>query len=668
MTKTKSLLKKGIILAMIALLTLIIIPQKGEAAYSTITSSKNVNYSMDIVKTDIKYNVFKNAPYNLPNSSLVSDSVNFIGSKYQAVKEVVTDNSRTWVNFKDLNGTEIGWVDKNAVKQGANFRVITASKIVNYSMEIVPTEITYNVYSNGPHNTPNSSLANNSSAYFNQKFRAVKEVETDSERTWVNFVDSVGKDMGWIDLNAVQSTEKMTKPLVSSYKVAGTNNSGYINVNWEPRANAISYKVGLFNGFNYQYVNVGNVTKWTTHGKKLWATTEELDEGKYELHIDGTGRELPIDPMKAYVSANKANPSVNYSDRLYYYVRVIAVYANGESPVSDASTTTMPFSDIENVSIISPAVDTNSGVLSIEWDELSQATGYKVWIFDGKLYHSYDVKNNLGWSSLGKGIWPSTDDILRGEKGLHNDGLGNEFAIDPSPVYILNSPTFSTSKVYYTRVTAYDANGETIAVHQNEDTSILEDDLEQLSVDDDAFGTSVNQEYTENEEGMVAEVYTGVEEADTPEGEEIEFADEPSLLRGVVSYWVLTGKTNTGKAYGPWRIGAAAKKSNAYGTLSYSESLTSSNSYTGTLKIPKTKVDASVGFNITKSRTQTAAMTVNVKKNKSYTIYHRRVYTTYKAPQKLKKVDSWTGQSYYASTSNLYLKKYSHIEFKAVEK
>lgn len=226
MTNKKSLLKKGFIMLMAALLTLVVIPQKGEAAYSDITSSKNVNYSMDIIKSDIKYNVFKNAPYNLPNSSLVSDSIDFIGSKYQAVKEVVTDNSRTWVNFKDLNGTEIGWVDKNAVKQGTNFRTITASKVVNYHMEIVPTEITYNVYSSGPHNTPNSALVNNSSAYFKQKFRAVKEVETDSERTWVNFVDSAGEDVGWIDINAVQSdgSAPMTVAEIEKYIEAGEEN------------------------------------------------------------------------------------------------------------------------------------------------------------------------------------------------------------------------------------------------------------------------------------------------------------------------------------------------------------------------------------------------------------------------------------------------------------
>ncbi|MBC1458507.1 SH3-like domain-containing protein [Listeria newyorkensis] len=666
MTNKRNLLKKGFIMFLVVLMTLVAIPQKGEAAYSTITSSKNVNYSMDIVKSDIKYNVFKNAPYNLPNSTLVADSVNFIGSKYQAVKEVVTDNSRTWVNFKDLNGTEIGWVDKNAVKQGANFRTVTASKVVNYSMEIVPTEITYNVYSNGPHNTPNSALVNNSSAYFKQSFRAVKEVETDSERTWVNFVDSTGKDMGWIDLNAVQSNEKMTKPVVTSHKL--TSNTGYLNLKWEPRANAVAYKVGFFNGYNYQYVNVGNVTSWSTQGKKIWATNEDLAVGKYQLHVDGAGSELPIDPLRTYVSANKANPSVNYTDRLYYYARVVAVYANGESPVSDANTATMPLSSIDNVSTISPAIDETSGVLSIEWDAVSQAVGYKVWIFDGKIFHPYDVKNNLGWSSQGKGIWPSADDTNQGRKELYDNGLGSELAINPAPVYHLNNPDFATTTDYYTRVTAYDVNGDTIALHQNQSISMESNLSEEDVIDDDAFGSGIDQGVVENEIGEKAEYYDPEIVADTPEGEEIEFDEGPPMLRAVVSYWVVASKTNTGKSYGPWRIGVASKKSNATGTLSYSESLTSSNSFTGTLKVPKTKVDASVGFNITKSVTKTAGMSVNVKKNKSYTIYHRRVYTTYKVPQKLKKVDSWTGQTYYGSTSYLYLKKFSHIEFKSVEK
>ncbi|MBC2676314.1 GW dipeptide domain-containing protein [Listeria booriae] len=464
MVNRKKLLKKGFIVLMVALLTLVVIPQKGEAAYSTITSSKNVNYSMDIVKTDIKYNVFKNAPYNLPNSTLVSDSVNFIGSKYQAVKEVVTDNSRTWVNFKDLKGTEIGWVDKNAVKQGANFRTVTASKVVNYPMEVVPTEITYNVYSNGPHNTPNSALVNNSSAYFKQAFRAVKEVETDSERTWVNFVDSTGKDMGWIDLNAVQSNEKMTKPVVTSHKL--TSNTGYLNLKWESRANAISYKVGFFNGYNYQYIDVGNVNSWSTQGKKIWATSADLVKGDYLLKFNGVGSELPMDPMRTYAAAHKKNPSTNYSDRLFYYTRVIAVYANGESPTSDAATVTMPLSTISGSEVEANGIDDATGSLDLYWEPQSDVSGYKIWLFDGKNYIPFDVKNEVEWHSQFRNIWPSNEQIQSGKSDILLDDSGTELSKTPSDLYNAKGSSYTTDE-YYTRVTAYDQNGDTVAYYNN---------------------------------------------------------------------------------------------------------------------------------------------------------------------------------------------------------
>ncbi|KMT62890.1 GW dipeptide domain-containing protein [Paenilisteria newyorkensis] len=464
MTNKRNLLKKGFIMFLVVLMALVAIPQKGEAAYSTITSSKNVNYSMDIVKSDIKYNVFKNAPYNLPNSTLVSDSINFIGSKYQAVKEVVTDNSRTWVNFKDLNGTEIGWVDKNAVKQGANFRTVTASKVVNYSMEIVPTEITYNVYSNGPHNTPNSALVNNSSAYFKQSFRAVKEVETDSERTWVNFVDSTGKDMGWIDLNAVQSNEKMTKPVVTSHKL--TSNTGYLNLKWEPRANAISYKVGFFNGYNYQYIDVGNVNSWSTQGKRIWATGADLGKGDYLLRFNGTGNELPMDPMRTYAAAYKKNPTTNYSDRLFYYTRVIAVYANGESPTSDASTVTMPLSSITGSEVEANGIDDAKGSLDLYWEPQSNVSGYKVWIFDGKNYIPFDVENEVEWHSQFRNIWPSKEQIQGGKSDILLDDSGTELSKTPSDLYKAKGSSYTTDE-YYTRVTAYDQNGDTVAYYNN---------------------------------------------------------------------------------------------------------------------------------------------------------------------------------------------------------
>lgn len=108
----KSLLKKLLLVILTIGILIPPLPLQGKAAASKITSKKNVHYSMDIVKTSTTYNVFGHAPYNTPGAKKLGNSVQYIGKKYQAVNEWVTDNKRTWVNFKDMDGKTIGWVDK----------------------------------------------------------------------------------------------------------------------------------------------------------------------------------------------------------------------------------------------------------------------------------------------------------------------------------------------------------------------------------------------------------------------------------------------------------------------------------------------------------------------------------------------------------------------------
>lgn len=147
--------------------------------------------------------------------------------------------------------------------------------------------------------------------------------------------------------------------------------------------------------------------------------------------------------------------------------------------------------------------------------------------------------------------------------------------------------------------------------------------------------------------------------------------DEPSTVpmpRGITSYWEIYSKAKNKNSNSAWTVATSAKKSNASGTLSYSRSFTSSNSYSGTLKVPKTKLDASIGFNVTKSTTATSSFSVKVKKNKSYKIYYRKVYKNYTVKQRRKNINTWTGQTYYTGHTNLKVKRFSHIQFKAVEK
>ncbi len=144
-------------------------------------------------------------------------------------------------------------------------------------------------------------------------------------------------------------------------------------------------------------------------------------------------------------------------------------------------------------------------------------------------------------------------------------------------------------------------------------------------------------------------------------------AKNDASIQAVSSYWDVKNMGKTKKIYSKWKIATAAKKSNASGTLSFSDSYTSSNQWTGTLKASKGKIDATVGFNITKSYTQTAGMSVNVKKNKSYKILYRRVHQEYKVSQQRVDIENWTGKITRGKKYYIYPKKYSHIEFKAVE-
>lgn len=81
--------------------------------------------------------------------------------------------------------------------------------------------------------------------------------------------------------------------------LAGTN-TGYVQVNWAPVANAEGYIVTMFDGKKDVEFDVGNKTTWTTQNKGLWPTNAEIAAGGWELHTDGKGAELAQDPSPVY--------------------------------------------------------------------------------------------------------------------------------------------------------------------------------------------------------------------------------------------------------------------------------------------------------------------------------------------------------------------------------
>ncbi|HEB2438423.1 wall-associated protein [Bacillus thuringiensis] len=132
-------------------------------------------------------------------------------------------------------------------------------------------------------------------------------------------------------LEVKYSYAKPNKPRVQAYSNGSGSGSGHFNVQWDAVPGATGYKVAIFNGYDYEYIPVGNVTSWTTKDKKIFPTPEEIAQGRYWIHDDGKGAELAVDPSPVY-----KNSGGIYAGFKNYWFRVTAYSKAGhaESEIS----------------------------------------------------------------------------------------------------------------------------------------------------------------------------------------------------------------------------------------------------------------------------------------------------------------------------------------------
>jgi len=235
---------------------------------------------------------------------------------------------------------------------------------------------------------------------------------------------------------------------------SNNDGSGYANLSWNTVKGATGYRIKMFNGATYQTFNVGNVTSWSTKGKGIWPTADEIAAGKYQLHSDGKGTELSTYPSEVY-----SNAGTKYANSRLYYFRVSAIFPGGESDNSEAYTPIMPLNQ-PKATPFANSTGGDNGYVKLSWDEDPNAAGYKVWIYNGKNYESFDVGNITTWTTQGKGIWPTASEITSGRYLLHSDGKGTELAKDPSAVYKNSGGRYPDNTNYWFRVTAYGSQGE----------------------------------------------------------------------------------------------------------------------------------------------------------------------------------------------------------------
>jgi len=237
---------------------------------------------------------------------------------------------------------------------------------------------------------------------------------------------------------------------------SNNDGSGYSNLSWNAVAGATGYRIKIFNGASYETFDVGNTTSWSTKGKGIWPTADEIAAGKYQLHHDGKGTELSTSPSEVY-----SNAGTKYASSRLYYFRVSAIFPGGESDNSDAYTPIMPLNQ-PKATPFANSTGGDNGYMKLSWDQDPNAEGYHIWIYNGKNYESFDLpgKDNTTWTTQGKGIWPTADEIAAGRYQLHTDGKGTELAKDPSPVYKNSGGRYPDNTNYWFRVTSYGSQGE----------------------------------------------------------------------------------------------------------------------------------------------------------------------------------------------------------------
>ncbi|WP_020059920.1 DNRLRE domain-containing protein [Bacillus sp. 123MFChir2] len=270
---------------------------------------------------------------------------------------------------------------------------------------------------------------------------------------WKKFIAAYNGGDTAPHLEITYSYPKPNKPRLSAYSNGIGSETGHINVNWDAVPGATGYRVGIFDGEDYNYYQVGNTTSWSTKDKKIWPNKEEVSRGRNELHFDGLGGEVPTSPSQLYQNNGSKEQG---NDKHAYKVKVVAEYPHDEmSPESDEEKVFVPLEAPKQPKshAFTNLTGSQSGYIELNWDQIPGATGYRVIFYNGKSHDVFDVGNVTKWSTQGKKIYPTADELKNGRYQFHTDGKGEELALNPSKLYE-NAGDFRSDK-YWVHIQAY---------------------------------------------------------------------------------------------------------------------------------------------------------------------------------------------------------------------
>jgi len=279
----------------------------------------------------------------------------------------------------------------------------------------------------------------------------------------------------WKKISAAENTNKPKmvvkyhyeagpKPTVSATAYNDGSNNGYTNVKWNAVYGATGYKLLIYDGAAYKEVYTGTATSWSSKGKKIFPKSPYTTSSTYVT--DGSGVELPNNPSTFFAKKGTA-------DYLYYKFRVVPTFETGDGTQSEFSRVKIP----KETKVVTDAPDqptivghqyseTSSnkgrGWLDISWNKVDGATSYKVLIWNGTKYDTFNVGNKTSVTTKGKKIYPTDSEIAAGTLDFHqasladtsNIGTGAELPMYPGKSYN------NTSKRYSVRIVAVSDAGD----------------------------------------------------------------------------------------------------------------------------------------------------------------------------------------------------------------
>lgn len=224
------------------------------------------------------------------------------------------------------------------------------------------------------------------------------------------FLKFAQDDSVYFDINYALPPTAPTNLKANAIGDALNSGTGYVDLSWDPVSNAAGYMVMIYNGKEYHYLNVGNVTSYTTNGQRLYPSASEIQGGRYGMHTENdinsrAGGQLSDDPSSIYTLANNG-----YGQYSHYWFRVVAydAYWKTSGAYENCVNPTIPDrtrpGNVQNVSITVG----NSGNLSNNWSvnaswpqasdyptkNASGIKNYKVFLYDNTL-NTMVLKNTL---------------------------------------------------------------------------------------------------------------------------------------------------------------------------------------------------------------------------------------------------------------------------------